>query len=364
MRIGTTFGSASYSVPIAIPELRAYIRAEKAAFVAASSLSSQLDGENDLQELGLRWDMHRSRVFTASGGLAYQARNANMIFKNFDDNVPLRTLSDDALHVTSVDVSMQRFDTRFNPAGVMLGASGIINVGSAGNTDPLTGPVDIVLNATGVTPDERVVNEGTINTSAAGSGVGTHVTAADLDVTAVDGITLNTNVDTLTASAGAAIGIVETDGVELADVGNTAGGIIVSATTGAIDASRVVATGTGNNVALTANGAGGSISAGIISGGNVGLITLPLSVDGGVVAVDFTSTSAVAFVSGVFGSLNESSRVLGLGANSVLSSNVGSIQSSFEECVSFKLDSSQFATQSLIFSIEGTGILPPEDQRE
>lgn len=111
----TTFGSASYSVPVAIPELRAYVRAEKAAFVASSSLSSQLDvdGDNDLQELGLRWDMFRSRIFTASSGLAYQARNANVVFKNFDDDVPLRTLSDDSLRVTSVDVVMQRFDTRF-----------------------------------------------------------------------------------------------------------------------------------------------------------------------------------------------------------------------------------------------------------
>ena len=40
------------------------------------------------------------------------------------------------------------------------------------------------------------------------------------------------------------------------------------------------------------------------------------------------------------------------------------MQSSSEERVSFKLDSSQFATESRIFPIEGTGILPPEDQRE
>lgn len=47
-----------------------------------------------------------------------------------------------------------------------------------------------------------------------------------------------------------------------------------------------------------------------------------------------------------------------------LSSNVGSIPSSFEERVTFKPDSSQFATEPRIFAVEGTGILSPEVQRE
>jgi hypothetical protein len=104
----------------------------------------------------------------------------------------------------------------------------------------------------------------------------------------------------------------------------------------------------------------------IIAGGNVGLPNLPLTLDAGngAVVIQFSDGSAAAFVSGVFGSLNEGTRVLGLGANTVLANNVGAIQSSFEERVSFKLDSSQFATETRIFSIEGTGILPPKDQRE
>lgn len=104
----------------------------------------------------------------------------------------------------------------------------------------------------------------------------------------------------------------------------------------------------------------------INAGGDVGLITLPLNVDagGGSVAIDFSNSGAVAFVSGLFGSLNESSRVLGLGADTVLSNSAGAIQSSFEERANFKLDSSQFATETRIFAVEGSGILPPEDQRE
>ena len=111
----TTFGSATYSFPIVIPELRAHVRAEKAAFAAASSIGRELDvdGDNDLYEGGLRWDMLRSRVFTVSSGAAYQTRNANVEFKNFDDNVPIRTLADDALRVFVVDAVAQRFDTRF-----------------------------------------------------------------------------------------------------------------------------------------------------------------------------------------------------------------------------------------------------------
>lgn len=120
------------------------------------------------------------------------------------------------------------------------------------------------------------------------------------------------------------------------------------------------------NQKLELFGAAGSNSVTLFAGGNVGLITLPLSVaaDDGFGTVDFTGNRAVAFVSYVFGSFNESSRGWGFGADSVLSSNVGSIPSSCEERASFKLDSSQFPTESRIFSIGRIGILPPEDPRE
>ncbi|MCC2628374.1 MAG: hypothetical protein K0S14_2024, partial [Thermomicrobiales bacterium] len=103
----------------------------------------------------------------------------------------------------------------------------------------------------------------------------------------------------------------------------------------------------------------------VVANGNVGLPNIPLTVDGsGAVFISFADGNGAAFISGVFGSLNEGPNVLGLGSNTVLANNVGAIQSSFEERVSFKLDSSQFATETRIFSVEGTGILPPKDQRE
>ena len=210
-------------------------------------------------------------------------------------------------------------------------------------------------------PDSRY--RGEIDATVTGNG--------DIDLSEADGVSLDrvqasNGLVTIATGGNTSAGQVRGSGVNL-----NAGGNLVIRNDGQING------GTGS-VAIFAAGdisqepgrSGGAAVSGsrinINAGGNVGLITLPLSVDagGGAVAIDFTNSGAIAFVSGVFGSLNESGRVLGLGANTVLSGNVGSIQSSFEERVSFKLDSSQFATETRIFAVEGTGILPPEDQRE
>ncbi|MGH8516954.1 MAG: ShlB/FhaC/HecB family hemolysin secretion/activation protein, partial [Panacagrimonas sp.] len=109
----TTYGAASYSLPLFIPQVRAYVRAEKAAFVASNqfkfpNLSVDVEGDNDLVEGGVRWDALRSRSINLSSGLAYQVRNADVEF----DKLPV-VLTDDQLKTVVLDVSMQRFDARF-----------------------------------------------------------------------------------------------------------------------------------------------------------------------------------------------------------------------------------------------------------
>jgi hypothetical protein len=266
-----------------------------------------------------------------------------------------------------------------NLALTALGAGSGIALGTAaatGNT--------VTLNAGGAITDG---NSGTVNITAdrlvasAGGGIDldTNVIGVDVQTTGPGDIRIDElnalELDRVNAADGAVIangggdasvGQVSGDGVTLDAAGN-----VLIRVDGQID-------GGGGGVVIEAGGdlsqeeGRGALAAvvgdtiDINAGGNVGLITLPLSVDagGGSVAVDFSNNNAVAFVTGIFGSLNESPRVVGLASNSVLSNNVGAIQSSFEQRVSFKLDSSQFATETRIFAVEGTGILPPEDQRE
>lgn len=106
----TTYGAASYSVPLFMPRLRAHLRFEKAAFVASNQFADTIDveGDNDLVEGGVRWDMVRSRSINLNGGLAYQVRRANVDF----DDLPI-VLTDDLLKTTVLDFAMQRFDARF-----------------------------------------------------------------------------------------------------------------------------------------------------------------------------------------------------------------------------------------------------------
>lgn len=106
----TTYGAASYSVPLGIPQVRAFARAEKAAFVASNQFAGVIDveGDNDLIEGGLRWDALRSRTINLSGGMAYQVRRANVEF----DDLPI-VLTDDLLKTVVLDLAMQRFDVRF-----------------------------------------------------------------------------------------------------------------------------------------------------------------------------------------------------------------------------------------------------------
>ena len=106
----TTYGAASYSVPLGRPQLRAHVRFEKAAFVASNQFAGTIDvkGDNDLVEGGVRWDVLRSRSINLNTGLAYQVRRANVEF----DDIPI-VLTDDLLKTTVVDLAMQRFDARF-----------------------------------------------------------------------------------------------------------------------------------------------------------------------------------------------------------------------------------------------------------
>jgi hemolysin activation/secretion protein len=106
----TTYGSASYSVPLFIPQVRAHVRYEDAAFVASNQFAGSIDveGDNDLIEGGLRWDALRSRTIVVNTGLAYQVRRANVEF----DDLPI-VLTDDLLKTVVLDVALQHFDTRF-----------------------------------------------------------------------------------------------------------------------------------------------------------------------------------------------------------------------------------------------------------
>ncbi|HKY22519.1 MAG TPA: ShlB/FhaC/HecB family hemolysin secretion/activation protein [Vicinamibacterales bacterium] len=106
----TTYGAASYSVPLGRPQIRAHVRFEKAAFVASNQFAGTIDvkGDNDLVEGGVRWDVLRSRSINLNTGLAYQVRRANVEF----DDIPI-VLTDDLLKTTVVDLAMQRFDARF-----------------------------------------------------------------------------------------------------------------------------------------------------------------------------------------------------------------------------------------------------------
>jgi hemolysin activation/secretion protein len=106
----TAYGAASYSVPLFMPQVRAHVRAEKAAFVASNQFADTIDveGDNDLIEAGVRWDLLRSRALNLNGGLAYQVRRANVDF----DDLPI-VLTDDLLKTAVIDLAMQRFDARF-----------------------------------------------------------------------------------------------------------------------------------------------------------------------------------------------------------------------------------------------------------
>lgn len=104
----------------------------------------------------------------------------------------------------------------------------------------------------------------------------------------------------------------------------------------------------------------------VVAHGTVGFRNTALTVDDGSGASlnDLTNDNPVACVSGLLGSLDQGPRVLGLRSNSVLADNHGAIQSAFEEHPSFKLDSNPVATETRIFSVEGTGVLPSEDPCE
>lgn len=247
-----------------------------------------------------------------------------------------------------------------------------------------------------------VTTPGAVVLSAGGSildanGTGTNVSANSLNATAGSGIDLDTAVANLSASVSGAGNIVIAELNDLVvDTVQAGSGSVTLSTGGDLSPGSISGTGVtldvggglsfattdqvdGGAGAVVIETAGGILqdreregpavigsSIAITAGGNVGELTVPLEVDsgGGTVIVNFNDTSSQGFISGVFGSLNESSRVLGLASNSELSGTVGAIQSSFEKRVSFNLDSSQFSTSARIFATEGTAVLLPEDQRE
>lgn len=258
--------------------------------------------------------------------------------------------------------------------GTMTGNLSILDVSTAG---------DVILNSGG---------------SIIGVGAGPDVSAGSLLATAASGIDLDTDVASLDATVngpgnividetnGLAVGTIQTGGALTLNTGDTlspgriqANGVTLT-TVGEllITNDQQIDGGSGAVVITTAAGTGGisqergrespailGSSITLNSGGNVGLLTVPLEVDtNGSTIVNFSDNGSQGFISGSFGSLNESGRVLGLASNSELSGVVGAIQSSFEKRVSFNLDSSQFSSSARIFATEGTAVQLPEDQRE
>lgn len=258
--------------------------------------------------------------------------------------------------------------------GTTTGDLSVLDVSTAG---------DVILNAGG---------------SIIGVGAGSDVSAGSLLATAVSGVDLDTDVASLDATVngpgnivideanGLAVGTIQTGGSLTLNTGGTlspgsiqANGVTLT-TVGEllITNDQQIDGGSGAVVITTAAGTGGisqergrespavlGSSITLNSGGNVGLLTVPLEVDtNGSTIVSFSDDSSQGFISGSFGDLNESGRVLGLASNSELSGVVGAIQSSFEKRVSFNLDSSQFSSSARIFATEGTAVQLPEDQRE
>lgn len=107
----TLFGSVRYSLVPGTPDLRVYLRAERAAFVAENRSFAVLgvEGDNETYEAGLRWDLRRTRTLNVSSGLSAQLRRAEVEFRNISNF----KLDDDDLRVGQLDVTLQRFDTRF-----------------------------------------------------------------------------------------------------------------------------------------------------------------------------------------------------------------------------------------------------------
>lgn len=107
----TLYGSVRYAIAPGTPQLRAHLRFERAAFVAENRSFAVLgvEGDNETYEAGLRWDVRRTRTLNLTTGLTAQARRADVRFRNIANF----NLDDDALRIGALDVSAQRFDTRF-----------------------------------------------------------------------------------------------------------------------------------------------------------------------------------------------------------------------------------------------------------
>lgn len=106
----TTYGSLRYSLSPGSPQVRVHLLAERAAFVAENKSAATLDvdGDNQTYEAGLRWEFRRTRELTVGTTFALQSRVAKVEFDKLNFQ-----LTDDKLRVAVLDLSGQRFDTRF-----------------------------------------------------------------------------------------------------------------------------------------------------------------------------------------------------------------------------------------------------------
>jgi trimeric autotransporter adhesin len=376
--------------------------------IAATNVAAN-GGDVTLNAVGSESDIAAGRItgdtVTLTAGRAITDANgldtvpASMVAtRAAGNNVTANTLIASARTGITLDTEVASLSANVSGAGdIAIREATAVTTTTLSTTD---GSVSLVAGGQLTIPNVVVGGEGNLTLASRGAGIAlgqadaggnTVVLDAAGNVTDTNGDTGNIITDTLDLTAGGSIdldiavesieaaggGSVRLDEADDISVGSMSGqGVTLTADDVTIRNDGQINGGTGA-VVITSTGtvqqeqgrgtvaavSGGSIT--INAAEDVGLLTLPLSVDagGGFVAVNPANPN-FGFVSGVFGVLNEGPRVIGLASNTVLSNNVGAIQSSFEERVSFRLDSSQFATESRIFAVEGTGILPPDDQRE